>query len=48
MATSVELRSVYKRCGEIEVVHGINLDIEPGEFSVFVAPPAAGNRRCCG
>ncbi len=42
MATSVQLRSVYKRYGEVEVVHGIDLNIEPGEFTVFVGPSGCG------
>jgi multiple sugar transport system ATP-binding protein len=42
MATSVELRQVYKRYGEVEVVHGLNLSIVPGDFKVFVGPSGCG------
>ncbi len=42
MSTSVELRKVVKRYGEIEVIHGIDLTIDPGEFTVFVGPSGCG------
>ena len=42
MSTSVELRDVYKRYGEVEVIHGIDLSIAPGEFVVFVGPSGCG------
>ncbi|WP_028751507.1 ABC transporter ATP-binding protein [Rhizobium leucaenae] len=42
MATSVSLQKVIKRYGELEVVHGIDLEIEPGEFAVFVGPSGCG------
>jgi multiple sugar transport system ATP-binding protein len=42
MATSVVLQNVVKRFGEVEVIHGIDLTIEPGEFTVFVGPSGCG------
>ncbi|MEO6394581.1 MAG: ABC transporter ATP-binding protein [Devosia sp.] len=42
MASSIALRDVYKRYGDIEVVHGLDLTIEPGEFTVFVGPSGCG------
>ena len=42
MATSVSLQKVTKRYAELEVVHGIDLEIEPGEFTVFVGPSGCG------
>ena len=42
MATSVVLNKVYKRYGDVEVIHGIDLDIRPGEFVVFVGPSGCG------
>ena len=42
MATSVSLQKVIKRYGELQVVHGIDLEIEPGEFAVFVGPSGCG------
>ena len=42
MSTSVVLQKVFKKYGEVQVVHGIDLDIEPGEFVVFVGPSGCG------
>ncbi|MGB7300839.1 MAG: ATP-binding cassette domain-containing protein, partial [Burkholderiaceae bacterium] len=41
MAT-VELRNVKKRFGKTEVVHGVDLTIEDGEFVVIVGPSGCG------
>ena len=42
MATSVTLSKIVKAYGDIEVIHGIDLSIEPGEFTVFVGPSGCG------
>ncbi|TNB46167.1 sn-glycerol-3-phosphate ABC transporter ATP-binding protein UgpC [Martelella lutilitoris] len=42
MSTSIELRKVVKRFGAVEVIKGIDLDIAPGEFTVFVGPSGCG------
>jgi multiple sugar transport system ATP-binding protein len=42
MATSVVLQKVFKKYGDLQVVHGIDLNIEPGEFVVFVGPSGCG------
>ncbi|MEP2531380.1 sn-glycerol-3-phosphate ABC transporter ATP-binding protein UgpC [Shimia sp.] len=40
--TGVTLQGAVKRYGEIQVIHGIDLDIEDGEFCVFVGPSGCG------
>jgi multiple sugar transport system ATP-binding protein len=42
MASSVALRNVYKKYGDLQVVHGVDLSVEPGEFTVFVGPSGCG------
>jgi len=39
---SVELRGVYKSFGATEIIHGITLAIENGEFVVLVGPSGCG------
>ena len=41
-ATAVTLRGVRKRFGSVDVIHGVDLAIEPGEFTVFVGPSGCG------
>ncbi|MFD2648137.1 ABC transporter ATP-binding protein [Devosia albogilva] len=42
MATSIELRKIVKAYGDVEVIHGVDLSIDPGEFTVFVGPSGCG------
>ena len=39
---SLEVRNVSKRFGPVEVLRGINLDVQPGEFIVLVGPSGCG------
>ncbi|MBN2758950.1 MAG: sn-glycerol-3-phosphate ABC transporter ATP-binding protein UgpC [Rhodobacteraceae bacterium] len=40
--SGVELSNVIKKYGETQVIHGVNLSIDPGEFCVFVGPSGCG------
>ena len=39
---ALELRDIRKAYGDFEVIHGIDLDIDEGEFVVFVGPSGCG------
>ncbi|TIX44746.1 MAG: sn-glycerol-3-phosphate ABC transporter ATP-binding protein UgpC [Mesorhizobium sp.] len=39
---AVTLKNVIKRFGVFEIVHGANIDIDDGEFVVFVGPSGCG------
>ena len=40
--SEVTLKKVVKRFGEVEVIHGIDLQVKEGEFCVFVGPSGCG------
>ncbi|MEL6607733.1 MAG: sn-glycerol-3-phosphate ABC transporter ATP-binding protein UgpC [Pseudomonadota bacterium] len=40
--SGVTLQNVIKRYGDVQVIHGVDLDIEDGEFCVFVGPSGCG------
>jgi len=39
---SLTLRNLHKRFGKVDVIRGVDLDIEDGEFTVFVGPSGCG------
>ncbi len=40
--TGVTLQKAIKRYGDVQVIHGVDLEIEDGEFCVFVGPSGCG------
>ncbi len=40
--TGVTLRGVRKTFGPVQTIHGVDLDVAPGEFVVFVGPSGCG------
>ena len=40
--SGVTLNNVIKRYGDVQVIHGVDLEIEDGEFCVFVGPSGCG------
>ena len=40
--SGVTLQNVIKKYGDVQVIHGIDLDIADGEFCVFVGPSGCG------
>ena len=40
--SGVTLNKVIKRYGDVQVIHGVDLDIKDGEFCVFVGPSGCG------
>ncbi|MDD2843252.1 MAG: ABC transporter ATP-binding protein, partial [Tolumonas sp.] len=38
----LKLNKVVKRFGEVQTIHGVDLDIKHGEFVVFVGPSGCG------
>ncbi|WP_435237010.1 ABC transporter ATP-binding protein [Psychromonas sp. PT13] len=39
---AISLNNVVKRFGDIEIIHGVDLEIQDGEFTVFVGPSGCG------
>lgn len=39
---NVKLRNIHKSYGDVDVIKGVDIDIEDGEFTVFVGPSGCG------
>ena len=39
---NLTIRDLRKSYGDVDVMHGVDLDIEDGEFAVFVGPSGCG------
>ena len=40
--SELNLKAVYKTFGDAEIIKGIDLDVEDGQFVVFVGPSGCG------
>ena len=40
--SGVELSNIVKKYGDVQVIHGVDLEIQDGEFCVFVGPSGCG------
>ncbi len=40
--SGLKLENVIKRYGDVQVIHGVDLEVEDGEFCVFVGPSGCG------
>ena len=39
---AVKMKSIYKKFGNTEVIHGVDLEVDDNEFVVFVGPSGCG------
>ena len=46
--SGLTIRNVIKRYGEVQVMHGVDLDISEASFASLWAHPVAGNPPCFG
>ena len=40
--SSIVMNQIYKRFGDVEVIHGVNMSLPHGELTVFVGPSGCG------
>lgn len=45
--SGVTLSNVVKKYGETQVIHGVELTFDPGDFVSLSAPLAVASQRCC-
>ena len=44
---SVTIQAVRKRFGDVEILHGVDIDIADGSFTVLVGPSGCGKSTLC-
>ena len=45
--SAIEVRNLVKKFHGQTVLHGIDLDVKPGEVVAIIGPSGSGKRRCC-
>ena len=44
---AVKAIQVHKAFGDLHVLKGVDMTVEPGSVTVILGPPAAASPRCC-
>ncbi|SEI18125.1 multiple sugar transport system ATP-binding protein [Rhizobium tibeticum] len=45
--SGLSIKNVKKSFGAMDIIHGVDVEIADGEFTILSAPPAAASRHCC-